>query len=84
MALQVMLEQFSKLEDLTITLNDISQEKIRLENENKRLNSELENLKQTSSGQSRRVIIKNATLSTKNHINLVSATKIFFNCLQLG
>jgi len=50
---QVMLEQFSKLEDLTITLNDISQEKIRLENENKRLNSELENLKQTSSGQSR-------------------------------
>ena len=79
-----MLEQFSKLEDLTITLNDISQEKIRLENENKRLNSELENLKQTSSGQSRRVIIKNATLSTKNHINLVSATKFFFNCLQLG
>ena len=77
MALQVMLEQFSKLEDLTITLNDISQEKIRLENENKRLNSELENLKQTSSGQSRRVIIKNTTLSTKNHINLVSATKIF-------
>ena len=77
MALQVMLEQFSKLEDLTITLNVISQEKIRLENENKRLNSELENLKQTSSGQSRRVIIKNATLSTKNHMNLVSATKIF-------